>query len=296
MYRHGLGQASLATALLVALIAALLLGWRWFAANGDRLSEWIDTHWRRLLASPRWRRLAARHPRFWTFVAARFARGEYLGLHLTVGLAISLLALGIFGAITEDVINHDPLTEFDVDLLDWFHRHATPAGYRISETISFFGATPAVTVLALGMAVLLAVRQRWILLGGWLATLVGTGVLDQGLKLVIRRPRPPYAADILPSFSWSFPSGHAMGSLVVYGMLAYLVVILWAHRRAARIWVLTAAAILVVGIGLSRLYLGVHYFSDVAAGYAVGMLWLSGCVSGLEVARRWGVRSAPRAG
>jgi len=118
-----IGQAGLAGALLVALVVGLALGWRW---------------------------LAKRHPRAGAFVAARFARGEYLGLHLTIGLALSLAGLWLFAGITEDVIHHDPLTQFDVTLLDWLHAHATPTGYAIFNAISFLGSSVAMTVLGLG--------------------------------------------------------------------------------------------------------------------------------------------------
>ena len=77
-----------------------------------------------------------------------------------------------------------------------------------------------------------------------------------------------------------------MGSLVVYGMLAYLLVVLWTERRRTQLTIVLVAALLTVAIGVSRLYLGVHYFSDVVAGYAAGLLWLSACITGLEMARR----------
>jgi undecaprenyl-diphosphatase len=78
-----------------------------------------------------------------------------------------------------------------------------------------------------------------------------------------------------------------MGALVCYGMLAYVLLILWNPSRRMRITIVAATALLIVLIGVSRLYLGVHYFSDVVGGYAAGTLWLSACISGVEVARRW---------
>ena len=257
---HYIAQASLATALLVALVVALGLGWRWFESS---------------------------RPRAWTFVASRLARGQYLGLHLTIGLAISLAGLWVFGAITEDVMHHDPLTQFDVSLLEWLHARATSTGYAVCNAISLLGDPVTLTILPLAVALLLTARREWILLAGWLAAFAGGGLLDAVLKLIIRRPRPPYAAAFLPHFSWSFPSGHAMGSLIAYGMLAYVLTVLWIHRRSGQIAVVLGAALLVVAVGLSRLYLGVHYFSDVVGGYAAGVLWLSACISGIEVARRW---------
>lgn len=290
---HYIGQASLAGALLVALVVGLVLAGRWFETNRTRLVGRIELAWQRAGAVPALQRLRVRYPRAWTFVAARFARGEYLGLHLTMGFVVSLAGLWLFGGVTEDIIHHDPLTQFDVTLLDWVHAHATPAGYAIFDGISLLGSPVAMTVLALGVGLLLTARRQWIILGGWVAAFAGGGFLEEVLRLVIRRPRPPLAAPFLHHSSWSFPSGHAMGSLIGYGMLAYVLVVLWIHRRSVQISIVSGAALLIVAIGVSRLYLGVHYFSDVVGGYAAGVLWLSACISGLEVARRWQVVTPP---
>jgi membrane-associated phospholipid phosphatase len=213
-------------------------------------------------------------------------RHKYLGLHFTLGFVISGASLWLFGAITEDVIHQDPLTRFDLRLLDWLHTRATPAGYSIAQAISDLGSPLALTILALGVGGLLAARRQWILLTGWVVAFAGGGLLDALLKLVIHRPRPPNALVFLHDYTWSFPSGHAMVSLIGYGMLAYVLVRLRVHRRSAQAAVVVGAALLILAIGVSRLYLGVHYFSDVVAGYAAGVLWLSACISGLAVARQ----------
>jgi undecaprenyl-diphosphatase len=292
---HYIGQASLAAALLLALVVGLVLAGRWWERNRARLVERTERLWQRAFAAPVVGRLKLRYPRTWTFVAARFARGEYLGLHLTVGFLVSLAGLWLFGGVTEDVIHHDPLTQFDTALLDWLQAHATATGYTIFDAVSFLGSPAALTVLALGVGVVLGVRRQGIVLVGWIAAFTGGTLLNQVLKIVIQRPRPPSAAAHLQQYSWSFPSGHAMLSLIGYGMLAYLLVVLWVQRRSLQVAIISGATVLIVAIGLSRLYLGVHYFSDVVGGYAAGLLWLSTCISGLEVARRWVTARPPAA-
>ena len=230
-----------------------------------------------------------------SFLAARFARGEYLGLHLTIGFLVSALGLWIFSAITEDVVSGDSLTEFDVSLHDWMRAHALPVGYRAFVAVSRFGSGVAMAAIAIAVGLILVRHRRWIVLGGWIAAFAGGGLLDWLLKAIIRRPRPPEAMRFLFRESWSFPSGHSMGALVGFGMLTYVLVTLWVHRRPAQIAIGATAAALVLAIGLSRIYLGVHYFSDVMGGFAAGLLWLSACVSGVEVAKRFPLRKGRRA-
>lgn len=283
---HNIGQASLVIVLLVALVVTLYLLTRWFGSNRERVAGGVAARWTHLVESPRMTHVRERHPRAWTFIAARFARGEYLGLHLTLGLLVSLTALWIFGAITEDVVHGDPLTQLDLTILQAFRAHATPMGDHVMQGISLVGSPMVMGALWLLVTILLAVRRRWLLLGGWTAAFVGGTALDVALKYVIHRARPEGAAMFLRQFSYSFPSGHAMGSLVGYGMLAYLLVALRVRGGAARTAIIVGATVLVLAIGLSRLYLGVHYFSDVMGGYAAGIVWLAACISGVEIARR----------
>jgi membrane protein DedA with SNARE-associated domain/membrane-associated phospholipid phosphatase len=272
-----IGQASLAVVLLIALVVALWLGWRWFNANRELLAERVSWYWARF---------RGRHPRVARFIAARFVRGEYLGLHLTVGFLLSLAALWLFAGVTEDVVHHDPLTKLDLTLTTLFRAHATPLGDRIFSVVSALGSPAAMAIVGAGGALFLLVRRKLVVLVAWLAAFGGAGLLTIVLKNLIRRPRPVSAAEFLYGTSFSFPSGHALGSLVGYGMLAYVIGATWVESRRGRLRLVIATAVLVVAIGLSRLYLGVHYFSDIVAGYAVGVLWLSVCISGLQVAQR----------
>ena len=133
-------NALLAALLLVALVSALVFLSRWFVAHRAMLVERVVQWWQRLVRTPAMQRLKTRHPRLWTFLAARFARGEYLGLHLTVGLAVSLVGLWIFAGLTEDVVHQDPITRFDQTLLDWLRAHAGPSGLSIARAISTLGS------------------------------------------------------------------------------------------------------------------------------------------------------------
>jgi membrane protein DedA with SNARE-associated domain/membrane-associated phospholipid phosphatase len=285
------GQVSLAAALLIALSAGVLLFAGWFRTNRTILAERVSQRWERGSMSPKFAAFRTRHARLWTLIAARFEPAEYLALHLTVGIALSLAALWLFAGVTEDVINHDPLTGFDLMLVGWFRAHATPVSDRIALAVSLVGSPVALAIVATAVAIVLIVQRRWIVLAGWCALFVGGELLDWSLELAIRRPLPSGTTVFLAGPSFGFPVGYAIGSLLGYGMLAYLLVTLAARRRRTRAIIVAAATILCFAIGLSRLVLGVHYFSDAIGGYAAGVVWLAACVSGVEVAVRQRGRS-----
>jgi len=179
------------------------------------------------------------------------------------------------------------LASIDGAILEWMHRHATPTGMAVCIAISHVGSPITMALLAFAGGLALAALGEWILLTGWVAAFSGASLLDHWLKVAVHRPRPAYATALIQHATWSFPSGHAMGSLVGYGMLAYVLVSLIRGPRQAKLYIVAGAALLIAAIGVSRLYLGVHYLSDVLGGYAAGLLWLALCIVGVETARRW---------
>ena len=228
----------------------------------------------------------AGYQRFLRFLRNRIQRGEYLGLHLTIGFLISLLGLLLFILIARQVVGQRALTRVDLSVYHWLRTNATLLGYGAWSMVTALGGGAAILWIGTGMGLLLAIRRRYLLLAGWATALLGGGVLDFALKQAFQRPRPEDATVFLTQISWSFPSGHSMGSLIAYGMLAYVISIEFVPDRDVRKWVIAACAFMVVAIGVSRMYLGVHYLSDVLGGFAAGGLWLTACITGLEVARR----------
>ena len=271
---------------IVLLAMALLVAAHWFRAHVSQLAARVALYARQVAFSSALQHLRASHPKAWEFLARRFEPEEYLGLHLTLGLTISLGAVWLFGALTEDVLHHAPLTQLDFTILKWFHSNSSEFGIRICEAISFLGSPLVLSILGIALGVYLVSRREWVSFASWIAALTGAGVLDGMLKEMIQRPRPVYAVAILHGQSFSFPSGHALASLVAYGMSAYFVNSLKSKETSSWNIVLGLATTLIVAIGVSRLYLGVHYFTDVIAGYAAGAVWLSACITGAEIARR----------
>ena len=280
-----LGQATTAMALLAALIVVLVLVGRWFLANRATVSARMSARMTSAVENPRFADFSSHHRRLWRLITTRFARGEYLAIHLLAGFVVSSAALWLFAEVTEDALHHDPLTRFDLALAIWMREHDVPIADGVFHYFSLAGSPLAMGILALAGAALLLFRRQWLFASGWLAAFVGGGLLDRVLKVLIQRP-VPRGAGSLGGETFNFATGHALGSIIGYGMLAYLVIVFVARNRDTAIAVVIAATTAVVLIGIAQLYLGILYFSYLIGGYAAGAVWLSACVTGIEIARR----------
>jgi undecaprenyl-diphosphatase len=220
------------------------------------------------------------------FLRARFSPEGYLGLHLTIGLLVIIATSWWFADIAEDMSRNAATRALDDSITSWFHAHATALQTRAWRVVTFFGSVIFLSSAAGLAAAILAVRRfpyRLLLLT--LAVGGGAG-LNLVLKHLFHRQRPVLENPLVTLSSYGFPSGHTMGSTLFYGALALIV----AHSIRAwpqRVAIGTAAAVVVALIGISRIYLGAHYFTDVIGAIAVGLAWLAFCWTGVETLRRW---------
>jgi undecaprenyl-diphosphatase len=201
-----------------------------------------------------------------------------------LALVVGLVAIP-FALLVQQVRSDGPLTDLDADVADrWYDLvHGRGPLEGAVKAVSFLGSTAFLTVVVtIGLAVLVR-RQAWRVALFLLVTSLAIGFISRGVKEAVGRARPLWDDPIAVVPGNSFPSGHAMGSLVCYGALlvALLPLARPSHRRR---WVV-ATAILVLAIGLSRLGLGVHYASDVLGGYVLGTAWLVGSIALFEVWR-----------
>jgi len=282
---HYIGRVSLLLAILIAVVAAVVFLWRWFEKNRGTVVASLDESWERATTSGRMSDMRARHPRVWNVVTGQFAREEYLALHLAIGFLISLAIIGVFALITEDIVDNSPLTRFDVAVAARLRNSVVPSALQLFEFLSKLGGRGAMTLLLFAGAATYAFRRRGVELTAWCAAFIGGALLDAALRFAVRRSELPFADVVLIDWGTGLASGHALGVLVGYGMLAYLLSSVLRHPAARTIvWVVATA--MVVAITISRLYLGQHYISDVTAGLAAALLWVTACISGVEIARQ----------
>jgi len=204
---------------------------------------------------------------------ARFV--NVLGLELVGGIVVLTLGAWIFGLTVEELSEGD--THLDTRFAEWLHDRATPAWTSFFEKVTWFGNVPVLAAVTVGAGILLAGKGRRAELELLLLAVIGTQILTLGLKQGFERERPFFPDPLATESSYSFPSGHSSLSLAVYGTLGYIAA-RHASTRRRQIGILAGAAGLVLLIGFSRLYLGVHYLSDVIAGFSLAIAWVALCV------------------
>jgi membrane-associated phospholipid phosphatase len=211
--------------------------------------------------------------------------------HPTLGILLVFAGLSLFAvlACAVDGVALAGLTHYDVPISESFRDHAgqTPALAGFLHALTDLGDTPfltmlSLTVLAILVAVLFLRGRPYGLVFFWVLGTAGAA-LNILIKACFQRVRPQ--GGIVHLTSWSFPSGHSMGSVVVYGMLAY-VLLLAVRDRWARRAIVGGLFMLVGAIGFSRVYLGAHWPTDVVGGFAAGTAWLAGCITLCETMRR----------
>jgi undecaprenyl-diphosphatase len=218
---------------------------------------------------------------FRRFVSARLDRESYLGLHLTIALLIAALMTWLLGALLDAVLDNATVVRLDLLAANWIHDRATPTGVRLFSVLTRIGSPVTMACLALVATVWLRIRGRVTLSTAWIAAYVGGALIERILKHEVHRHRPPFGVLRLDSFS--FPSGHALASTVGFGMLTYVLLrITRPTGRQSTLAILGVIALLIT-IGVSRVYLGMHFPSDVIAGYAAGGAWLAICLAATGV-------------
>ena len=214
------------------------------------------------------------------------------GIFLLMGAALALAGTYTFAKLAGHV-RSGGTQAFDDTVLQWFGAHRAPTLDALMLEITSLG-TGAVVTMIVGIAALflwLNTHKHSALL--LLVATLGGMVLNNLLKAGFSRPRPAVITWATTATFYSFPSGHAMSATIVYSTVAYLAARLQ-RTHAARVAVMLTAAIIIALICVSRLYLGVHYPSDVAAGIIIGLAWAGFCMATLEALQLYARRNAPQ--
>lgn len=259
-------------------------------ALGDRLAATAPLAWvrRRFPTQMAWvgRRLDPKAPR---------------GFWLTLTIAAGTLAAWAFGGLTRDVVGHDETALADPHLSAWVVAHRTGLLTSVMRVVTWLGSTAVIVPLALIVGFFFVLRRRqWRPAALLAAAVAGAVGLYDIVKPLVCRPRPPSAIWIGHYSGASFPSGHATQSVAFYAILALVLGIGRSLRAKTALWI--GAALIVLVVGTSRIYLGAHWMTDVLGGYALGASWVAvvvivllfGWSRGTSGEKLAGPRSEPR--
>ncbi len=280
-----IGRISYLMAALVVLLVLNQLFWKRLAPRLSKLAVriWskIAKAWEVALQTRFMRSFSNKHPRAWTFIADRFSLHHGTGLYLTTGFAGVILFASLFIWII------GPLTRLDHQVYQWLARMQHPTSDVIVLIITYFGNATVILLIGLWACLWLVLQNRYfsavILVGGT----AGGELLVFLLKLLFARARPESYFPNLATTILSFPSAHAFVALVFYGLLVYMLLNTLSNLQS-RFYLVVSGSALALLIGFSRLYLGMHWFSDILGGYALAAAWLTILITACEMRLRYG--------
>jgi undecaprenyl-diphosphatase len=205
---------------------------------------------------------------------------------VVAGALVTAWAGDAFLDLAERVHARSPkLQQIDLRIHDWAVRERNAGATPFFVTMTNVGGPFGEAALVAAVGIILAVKRHW----SWLiylgVTCAGGALLNEELKRHFARARPDVAEWLRSAHGYSFPSGHAMGAMVVFGALAYLGLRSmpnWSSKAAA----LAFANVMIIAVSASRVYLGVHWISDVGAGITIGAVWVVVTTCAYETLRR----------
>jgi len=228
-------------------------------------------------------KFALRFPR-----AGRFTKPDYLPVFvmLAAGAVVTMVAGDAFEDLAELMHQQSPLLQsIDTNAHSWAATHRSAAATMFFVTLTIAGGPVGIAIIDTLACIWLAMRGRWRFATYLAVTAIGGALIDLQLKTYFARARPALAEALRQAHGYSFPSGHAMGSTVAFCALSYLAMRSFPRTR----WkaaALAVAATLILFVSASRVYLGVHWISDVGAGIVAGALWVTATTVSYETFRR----------
>jgi len=201
-------------------------------------------------------------PRLLLFLRKRFDKDAFTGLPLTIFSAVFLIFLGTFAGITDAIVNSLAIVKLDDNFERFLYALRTPLGANIFYVITNFAGQTTIIILGVATAIYLLFRKEFLYLYTLMLIFAGTESSVYLIKIMINRPRPIADIAYYIESSGSFPSGHSAIAMAFFGFITYYIVRHITGKNNRTI-VVTLGSILIFLIGFSRLYLGVHFLSDV---------------------------------
>ena len=187
-------------------------------------------------------------------------------------------ALIFFGVIANQIAAN-PVNTFDETIRFWVYEQRNPILSAIFIPVTYIGNWQTITVLA--VVLLLIPKARWNMGLPFAIISITSTFIYKEVKSFFQRPRPEMEVRLIPQGGYSFPSGHSMNCIVCFGILIYLIRRYCPNRKVANV-LTVLLSLLILGIGTSRVYVGVHFPTDVLGGWSLGLAFLMGSIMILE--------------
>lgn len=218
-----------------------------------------------------WISLKKQYPRFFSFIHARLDTSHFRGLSLTLFSVLILYIVALFGGLIEDVMTRDSIVEIDQHVATWSTTVRTDFFNNFFWAITQLGSIWVIGFFVISFSFFLWFSHRRYYLLGFYTSILGSELLTIAGKYAFARERPSTA--LFHESLYSFPSGHATISVAFYGFVLYTFFRETPTFRS-KLNLFFIALTVIILIGMSRIYFGVHYVSDVWAGYLVGAMWM----------------------
>ena len=234
---------------------------------------------------PEVRRIVAKYPRATSFLRRRLTLDERFGLYLTLGFSSALLFILIFFRVVDALADQTVIVQMDVRILNLVQILRSGWGNQVMLFVTYLGKGEIVTLaIALLSIFLILINRRYYILA-FIVSAGGGELFVSLMKHLTNRSRPPVGSALYVESGYSFPSGHTFVAVAFYGLLTYFLMRRF-QGKWKRLLILAIGTILILAIGYSRVYLGVHWFSDVIGSYALGFAWVSVVITAIEYRKR----------
>ncbi|QNF34612.1 phosphatase PAP2 family protein [Adhaeribacter swui] len=226
-------------------------------------------------------RLKARYPGIFAFIRNRFKTGNFFGLPFTILLFLIFLNVAMLSELAETVINSQQLKKLDIEVSAALFNIRTPILSQVLFYFTKLGSVYGITLITTLAGAMLIIKKRLIQLVALLLSVLGSGITMHYSKIYFHRERPLNIAYYVPENSFSFPSGHSTSIMALIGIICYFIFIDAKPRWRRNSLVLLGCNVILL-VGFSRIYLGVHFLTDVTAGYLLGFVWVLLAVGVME--------------
>jgi undecaprenyl-diphosphatase len=238
---------------------------------------------------PEFQKMVGRYPRFFRFVKKRLTPDEKFGLHLTLGVLITLIFIIFFFSIIQDLLQKDSLIQADLRIINLVQIFRSLSFNSFMLFVTNLGEGQVVFLGVVIAGVILAMFKYWRYLITLIMSVLGGEIFVWAIKNIFERPRPPLVNALLPESGYSFPSGHAFVALSFYGLIIYFFYREF-KSRILKAMAVVSGLLIILAIGFSRIYLGVHWPSDVLASYVSSAAWLTALITTLEIRRKFSLK------